>query len=189
MHQIYPFGDFSFMSEEYFIVMLKHVLHVVEGIPDGMKGMGLDPGNDGFDSDLRKKIVDELKTTELGVRILHDDSYRRIMDNIHNIASMGWEDYVERHLYEERLFYEEEMRLQEEFGLLELLRSRFSNNDTDDTEDNNTNEETNDNDENMKALTDANDNNFSSELSDSEDFQIGEIKINEDYYNNGKFEY
>jgi len=124
MTQYYAEGDFTFMSDDHALIdRLKHVLHIVKGFPNGMKEMELDPGIDGyvvvteFDSDIRKQIDDKLTTTELGVGILDDsDLYRRIMGIIHDIASMGWDDYVERELYEERMFLEEELRLQEEFS-------------------------------------------------------------------------
>ena len=121
MTQYYAEGDFTFMSDVNFVSMLKHALHVVKGFPNGMKEMELDPGIDGyvvvteFDSDIRKNIDNKLKTTELGVGILDDpDLYRRIMGIIQNIAYMGWDEYVERELWEERSYDREEMLIQEE---------------------------------------------------------------------------
>ena len=122
MTQHYDYGDFTFMSDDIYEALIKHVFGVVIGFPEGMKEMELDPGNDGyvvvtqFDSDIRKNIDDKLKTTDIGIRILDDsDIYRRIMGDIHDIACMEWEEFVERTLNEERMYFEEGLRLYEEF--------------------------------------------------------------------------
>lgn len=123
MTQHYADGDFTFMLDVYYETLIKHVFHVVKEFPDGLKEMELYPGNDGyelvteFDSDIRKNIDDKLKTSDIGIRILDDsDKYRRIMGDIHDIASMGWDVYVERHLNEERMYIETGIRLQEEYS-------------------------------------------------------------------------
>ena len=131
-----------------------------------------------------EEIINVLRKTLTGLNLLTNDVIEEVLVNVKKVIQQKQLEYKKAML--SYLVYNMlEMKLQEEFGLLELLRNRLANdaNDThDDTHD--THDDAHDDAHdanNLKINTDYN--------SENEDFEIGEIKINEDYYKNGRFEY
>lgn len=145
-----------------------------------------------------EEIINVLRKTLLGLNLLTNDVIEEVLVNIKKVIEQKQLEYKKAMLSYliSNMF---EMKLQEELELLEYIRNKYiDGTNIDSNVDSNVDSNIDANvDSNVDSNVDTNKytNKYTNKdtnkelIEDIDDFHIGEIKINEDYYNNGRFEY